>query len=115
MSIHRPLAIGRPKPRPANAPHIAQMVDNLQDEPFDNPDELCSLLSDTETSLYPGCVKFTKLSCLIRLFNLKTKFGSSDVMFQELLTLLSEMLPEKNQLLSSLYEAKKTLAAIGLG
>ncbi|RYE14354.1 MAG: hypothetical protein EOP45_19760, partial [Sphingobacteriaceae bacterium] len=98
-----------------DAPHIAQMVDDLQDEPFDNPDELCSLLSDAETPLYPGCVKFTKISCLIRLFNLKTKFGSSDVMFQELLTLLSEMLPEKNQLSSSLYEAKKTLAAIGLG
>ena len=96
-------------------PHIAQMVVDLQDELLDNPDELCSLLSDAETPLYPGCVKFTKLSSLIWLFNIKTKYGSSNSMFSELLGLLSDMLPEKNQLSSSLYEAKKTLAAIGLG
>ena len=43
-----------------DAPHIAQMVDDLQDEPFDNPEELCSLLSDAETPLSPGCVKRRK-------------------------------------------------------
>jgi len=98
-----------------DAPYIAEMVNDLQDELQDNPDELYSLLSDAETPLYPGCVKFTKLSTLIRLFNLKAKYGSSDVMFSELLGLLRDILPGNNQIPSSVYVAKKTLAAIGLG
>jgi len=40
--------------------------------------------------------KFSRLSVVLRLFNLKAKNGWSDKSFTELLQLLIEMLPEGN-------------------
>jgi hypothetical protein len=98
-----------------DAPHVAQMVDDMRDELTDNPGDFESLVADAEQPLYPDCAKFTKLSILVRLFNLKAKYGLSDVFFSELLALLKEMLPENNEIPSSFYSAKKTLGALGLG
>lgn len=81
-----------------DAPNIIQMVEDLKDEILDNPDALSSLLSDSETLVYPGYVKFTKLSSLIRLFNMKIKYRLSDTMFSEFVGLVSDMFPKKNQL-----------------
>ena len=35
-------------------------------------------LQDAEKPLYPGCRKFTKLSALVKLYNLKARYGWSD-------------------------------------
>ena len=72
------------------------------------------LLQDAEKPLYPGCRKFTKLSALVKLYNLKARYGWFDKGFSELLGLLGEMLPLNNELPLSMYEAKKTLNALGM-
>ena len=36
------------------------------------------LLNDAEKSLYPSCRKFTKLYALVKLYNLKARYGWSD-------------------------------------
>nr|KYP44353.1 hypothetical protein KK1_034130 [Cajanus cajan]KYP44377.1 hypothetical protein KK1_034160 [Cajanus cajan] len=65
--------------------------------------------NDLEKLLYPNCTKFTRLSTILRLFNLKARNGWSDKSFTELLELLKEMLPEGNTLPNRNYEAKKVL------
>ena len=72
------------------------------------------LLQDSEKPLYPGCRKFTKLYALVKLYNLKAQYGWYDKGFLELLELLDEMLPLNNESPLSMYEAKKTLNALGM-
>ncbi|KAI5333385.1 hypothetical protein L3X38_023516 [Prunus dulcis] len=61
-----------------------------------------------------GHSRYTKLSALVKLYNLKAKHGMSDVCFTELLILQGDLLPEGNTIPTSMYEAKKTLCALGL-
>ncbi|KAI5316350.1 hypothetical protein L3X38_036057 [Prunus dulcis] len=66
------------------------------------------------TPLYPGCNKYTKLSALVKLYNLKAKHGMSDVCFTKLLIVQEDLLPQGNTIPSSMYKAKKTLSALGM-
>ncbi|BFG30463.1 hypothetical protein CerSpe_167370 [Prunus speciosa] len=90
----------------------------MDDNDFANigsdPYEFANVIGDGDEPLYPGCSKYTKLSALVKLYNLKAKHGMSDVCFIELLILQGELLPEGNTLPSSMYEAKKTLSALGM-
>ncbi|KAL6286432.1 hypothetical protein ACE6H2_010822 [Prunus campanulata] len=83
---------------------------NIESDPY----EFANVIGDGDQPLYPGCSKYTKLSALVKLYNLKAKHAMSDVCFTELLILQGEFLPEGNTLPSSMYEAKKTLSALGM-
>nr|GEV90879.1 hypothetical protein [Tanacetum cinerariifolium] len=52
---------------------------------------------DAEKPLYRGCPEFTKLSAIVKLLNLKGKYGDSDKFLTELLRLLKKMLPADSQ------------------
>ncbi|CAL2249584.1 unnamed protein product [Prunus armeniaca] len=79
-----------------------------------DPYEFANVIGDGDQPLYPGCRKYTKLSALVKLYNLKAKYGMSDVCFTELLILQGDLLPDGNTIPASMYEAKKTLCALGL-
>ena len=64
-------------------------------------------------SLYVGS-KFTRLSAVLRLYNLKAKKWCSDKSFTSLLKLLKDMLPKSNELLDRTYEAKKIMRSMSL-
>ncbi|GKE45104.1 putative transposase-associated domain-containing protein [Tanacetum coccineum] len=51
------------------------------------------LLLGAKKPLYEGCPDFTKLSAIVKLLNLKGKYGASDKFFTELLGLIKKMLP----------------------
>ncbi|KAI5335195.1 hypothetical protein L3X38_025328 [Prunus dulcis] len=85
----------------------------LGDIGFD-PYEFANVIGDGDKPLYPGSSKYTMFSALVKLYNLKAKHGMSDVCFTELLILQGDLLPEGNTLPSSMYEAKKTLSALGM-
>ena len=70
-----------------------------------------SLKDDSRTELYPGCSSFSRLSAVLRLFNMKARNGWTDS-FTELLEFLHEILPEGNTLPTSHYEAKKILLSL---
>ena len=91
-----------------------ELVQGAHDNFESNPDAFQKLLEDAEKPLYPGCSNFKKLSALVKLYNLKVKSGWSDKSFSELLKLLGEMLPDQNEIPTSMYEAKKTLNALGM-
>ncbi|TYK29690.1 uncharacterized protein E5676_scaffold64G00410 [Cucumis melo var. makuwa] len=73
-----------------------------------------TMFDDAKKPLYPRCKKFTKLSALVRLYKLKVRYGWSNTSFSELLSIISDLLPDNNEIPTSLYEAKKTLGALGL-
>ena len=94
--------------------YTIEMVKVAHDDFQADPEIFTKLLNDAEKPLYLGCRKFTKLSALVKLYNLKARYGWSDKGFSELLRLLSEMLPLNNELPLYMYEAKKSLNALGM-
>lgn len=92
--------------------HI-EMVHEAYETYQENPTQFRKLLEDAEKPLYPGNKKFSKLSTIVKLYNLKAKHAWSDSSFNDLLCLLGEMLPDCNELPSSLYDAKKKLMHVG--
>ncbi|GKE00945.1 putative transposon, En/Spm-like protein [Tanacetum coccineum] len=73
---------------------------NATKESFDEDDlaKFQELLLDAEKPLYKGCPDFTKLFAIVKLLNLKGKYGASDKFFTELLGLLKKMLPAGNEM-----------------
>lgn len=67
------------------------------------PEMFERLVSDSEKPLYDGCIKFTRLYVVLKLYNLKARW--SDKSFTNLLTLLKDMLPEDNVLPNRNYKA----------
>ena len=49
------------------------MIDDAQYETNLDPLKFKCLLSDAEKLIYPYCTKFTKLSVLLKLYNLKAR------------------------------------------
>jgi ssDNA-binding Zn-finger/Zn-ribbon topoisomerase 1 len=90
------------------------MVEDTFEQYSDDPDRFTELLSEAEAPLYPNCSKFTKLSALISLWNLKAKNCWSDTSFNGLLEVLRDMLPENNLIPETVYKAKTTLKALGM-
>ncbi|XP_056690116.1 uncharacterized protein [Spinacia oleracea] len=74
-----------------------------------------TLSNDAKTPLYPGCTKFSKLSAVLKLYNLKARGGVPDDIFTGFLKLVKEMLPAENVLPDRNYEARKMLSSVGMG
>ncbi|KAK9073526.1 hypothetical protein SSX86_007850 [Deinandra increscens subsp. villosa] len=69
----------------------------------DNDQEkLQHMFADSEKPLYAGFENFSKLSVVLKLFNLKSNYGWSDKSFTSLLEILHDMLPKDNELPISL-------------
>ena len=78
---------------------MASIIKMIQGEFIENnPKQFENLLADAEKKLYPNCYKFTKLSALVKLYNLKAKNGLSNQGFSNLLKLLREKLPDNNEM-----------------
>ncbi|GJY32078.1 putative reverse transcriptase domain-containing protein, partial [Tanacetum coccineum] len=83
---------------PTNDPATVEIVNAIKDN-FDEDDlvKFQELLLDAEKPLYEGCPNITKLSAIVKLLNLKGKYGCSDKFFTELLGLLKKMVPADSQ------------------
>ncbi|GJU60833.1 putative reverse transcriptase domain-containing protein [Tanacetum coccineum] len=95
---------------PTDGPATVEMV-NATKESFDEDDlaKFQELLLDAEKPLYKGCPDFTKLSAIVKLLNLKGKYGASDKFFTELLGLLKKMLPAVDSMVCSMWEKIQTV------
>ncbi|KAA0043052.1 transposase [Cucumis melo var. makuwa] len=92
--------------------NIKEMVEIAHEQYSKDPSGFEKLLNDAEKPLYEGCKKFTKLSTLVKLYNLKVRHVWSNISFSELLKALKDILPSPNDLPTSMYEAKKMLGAL---
>ncbi|XP_060963220.1 uncharacterized protein LOC133032787 [Cannabis sativa] len=79
----------------------------------ERPDEFVRLIEESEKPIYPES-KVTKMSFLIRMYNLKARNGWSDNGFSQILSYMCEIFPEGNNIPSSTYEAKKILRSLGM-
>nr|XP_017227491.1 PREDICTED: uncharacterized protein LOC108203237 [Daucus carota subsp. sativus] len=86
----------------------------FNEELRNHPDMHDRLKDDAALPLWPGCKKASKLSAVLTLYNLKVGHQVSDVFFTEMLTAVSELLPDDNVLPRRTYEAKQMLKSIGL-
>ncbi|XP_019153459.1 PREDICTED: uncharacterized protein LOC109149923 [Ipomoea nil] len=93
---------------------IDEMMRDVQEDFSEMPPEFKCLFDNGEKPLFPGSTKFTKLSGVLKLYNLKAKNGWSDKSFTGLLELIKDMLPGDNELPNSTYEAKKMLCPLGM-
>lgn len=93
--------------------NLGDMVNDAFEHCDKNPRSLRDVLEDAEKPLYPGS-KYSKLSGLMKLYNVKGHYGWSDSGFSNLLEVLNELLPNGNNLPKSMYEAKKTMKVFGL-
>ena len=69
----------------ADVASTVEMVHAIEDEFMTDPMSFKKLLEDAEKPLYPSCIKFTKLSALVKLYNVKARYGWSDKSFSDLL------------------------------
>ncbi|GJQ92771.1 putative transposon, En/Spm-like protein [Tanacetum coccineum] len=101
---------------PTDGPATVEMVNATKDN-FDVDDlvKFQELLLDAEKPLYEGCPDFTKLSAIVKLLNLKGKYGASDKFFTELLGLIKKMLPAGNEMVEKTNQAKKVMRLMGSG
>ncbi|CAL9021573.1 unnamed protein product, partial [Prunus brigantina] len=90
------------------------MCEGAHEHFSENPDEFRKFVEEAEKPLYPGCHKHTKLSGLVKLYNLKARHGMTDNCFSDMLIEVGDLLPIGHELPSCMYEAKKTLNALGL-
>lgn len=77
---------------------VEEIAEALEEDLKDCPKMFERLVSDAEKPLYNGCTKFTRLSVVLKLYNLKAGNGWSDKSFTELLALMKDMRPEDNVL-----------------
>ncbi|CAM8956900.1 unnamed protein product [Rhodiola kirilowii] len=69
---------------------LIDMVNNVAEESTVRSQVLETLRNDSELPMYEGCTKFTRLSSVLKLFNMKAKNVWSDKSFTELLQLVKE-------------------------
>ncbi|KAL4556637.1 hypothetical protein LXL04_034791 [Taraxacum kok-saghyz] len=98
-----------------NRDNLDEMLDDIEDDgTYTDYENFQQLIEDNEKPLYEGCKKFTKISAVLKLFNLKENNGWSDKSFTETLEVINEMLPEGNELPVSIYQAKKITCSMDL-
>src|ERR1043165_9765948 len=88
---------------------VDEIAEALEEDIQDCPKMFESLVSDADKPLYKDYPKFTRLSAVLKLYNLKARSGWSDKSFTELLALLRDMLPEDNVLPNWTYDVTPLL------
>ncbi|XP_019237964.1 PREDICTED: uncharacterized protein LOC109218100 [Nicotiana attenuata] len=83
-------------------------------QPHPEVDKYERLMKEANEELYPGCKKFSKMSFLMHLCRTKYMFKWSNELFNALLGLLMDALPEGEKLPPSFYETKKIVEGLGL-
>jgi hypothetical protein len=64
--------------------------------------------------LYPGCNEATKISFIVRLFQIKCMFGLSNIALEAILHLFSRVLPEGHCIPDTLDKVRKVVHNLGL-
>ena len=78
-------------------------------------EKLKKLVPDMKTPLYPSCKeKQTKLFTSLKLLQVKVTHHMTDCGFKASLDLLRDMLPERNEIPMTTYEAKQNVCPLGL-
>lgn len=72
-----------------------------------------SLMRDAQQRLYSGCDDFSKLSFILKLFQIKCMEGITNKAFTSMLKMFKSVLPEDANVPSTYYEARKMITDLG--
>ena len=86
---------------------VDEMMERVKDELGKHPCAFNLLTQASQKPLCIECTKFTKLTTMLAIFNIKSKFNQSDSSFAMLLKALGEMFPDGYERPKSTYYAKK--------
>nr|XP_004252707.1 uncharacterized protein LOC101244468 [Solanum lycopersicum] len=99
---------------PRNSDEFNDTTESPNKEPNTEAKRFYKLMKDAENRLYPSWEKYSKLSFIVRLFQMKCMHGWSNTSFDSLLKLISDALPKENVLPDSIYEVQKIIKDLGL-
>ena len=91
------------------------MINDTWEGSFSAVNDFQKLRSDADTPLFPGCEKYTRLTGVLKLLQIKTECGWSDSGFSKMFDALHDMFPDNNVVPKSMYEAKKSCEHVGHG
>jgi hypothetical protein len=93
--------------------NIEEMVRDVErhvdDDQYSNGEfaKYKKMIKNSNKPFYDGCViRYMRLFVMVKPFQLKASNGWSDGSFNDLLTLLKDMLPQGNSVLETVYEVK---------
>ena len=87
---------------------------NSNEEPNESANKLFDLLKDAQQELWPGCSKLTKISFMVRLFQLQCMGGWSNENAEQTLSLIVDALPTGHCIPDTIKKAQKTIRDLGL-
>ncbi|XP_022024563.1 uncharacterized protein LOC110924893 [Helianthus annuus] len=90
-----------------------ETASNNSEETNTRRSEFDDLVKEAEEKVYQNC-KYNKLSCVVRLYQLKCLNGWSSKSFTMLLEFLKDLLPKGNLLPKTTHQVKKIMASLGL-
>ena len=90
------------------------MINDIRAESLVPNDQFDKVRGDAETPLFPGCKKYSRLTFILTLLEIKTESGWADAGFSRMLAALSDMFPDNNAVPKTMYEAKKILRKMGM-
>ena len=83
------------------------MINDIWAGSFSAVNEFDKLRSDADIPLFPGCEKYTRLTGVLKLLQIKIECGWSNSGFSKMFAALHDMFPDNNVVPKSMYEAKK--------
>ncbi|XP_021861458.2 uncharacterized protein [Spinacia oleracea] len=92
---------------------LEEMMDQLHEIVDNDPQVIEELLTDSELPLYKES-KYTKLSAIVKLYNVKVGHSVTNQCFTTFLKVFKDILPPENVLPSRTYKAKKMLCTTDL-
>jgi hypothetical protein len=101
----------------ASEDQLGEMIHGAEEDSEDPKRyaKFVKVLEDSEKPMRKGS-KFTKLSFLVRIFNLKTRNGVSNKGFSDILDFMGEAFLEyRDNILKTAYESKRILRVLGMG
>ncbi|RYR53458.1 hypothetical protein Ahy_A06g028586 [Arachis hypogaea] len=87
--------------------------DNIEEDPHQGAKRFQRLMRDYEQSLYPDS-GISRLSFIVKLFQMKCRNGWSNNSVDALLLFLKSIFPKENSCPTSFYDAQKVIRDLGL-
>ena len=84
------------------------------EEPNESAKHFFNLLTEARKELYPGCKDATKVSFIVRIFQIKCMFGLSSSSLEAILRLFSLLLPEGHCVPNTLEKVQNVVRDLGL-
>lgn len=89
--------------------------DRMMEDPNPEAQQFFEMLKAAQSPLWDGCNKYSVLSASLIALNLKTDYGLSEGCFNGWVQFMGDAMPDGNSMPKNFYQAKKSVADLGLG